>query len=119
MNDYVSPKVKNHFADGAGHCTDMIYIFGNVFIPEDFTDPIYVKLKDQVLDIFENFVKSGVPKNSKLTLKKAGNGTVPFAYIRSDISLENNLWPERIDFWNQIMEEYDFDWIFHKWVKKI
>ena len=119
MNEYVAPKIRKSLIDGAQHCMDVGYIFGNVFGTEDLSDSTYVRLKDQVLSIFESFIKDGVPKTGEITLKKVENEKIPFARITSEISLEGDLWPERIEFWDSINDQYGFDWVTGKWTREI
>ncbi|KAE9547531.1 hypothetical protein FO519_009258 [Halicephalobus sp. NKZ332] len=119
VNDYVALKFRNPFVDGSAHCMDVPYIFGNLFNTEDLTDQTYVKTRDRMLEAFESFVKSGTPKTGEITFRKVENGKIPFTYITSDISLKEDLWPERVEFWNQIMEEFGFDWVTAKSTKKV
>lgn len=117
VNDYVTPRFRSPYVDGIQHGMDNKYIFGNIHGTEDLTDPDYIRIKNYVLDITENFAKTGVAKTGNITLEKVKGNKVPFAYLQTDISLEENLWPERANFWNEIMNKYKFDWVSAKWTK--
>uniref|UniRef100_A0A914P8J8 Uncharacterized protein n=1 Tax=Panagrolaimus davidi TaxID=227884 RepID=A0A914P8J8_9BILA len=35
---------------------------------------------------------------------------IPYVKIDKELSIENDLWPERINFWNTLAEDFGFDW---------
>ncbi|KAE9549262.1 hypothetical protein FO519_007527 [Halicephalobus sp. NKZ332] len=115
VHDYVTLKNKNVFLDGSGHCMDVSYICGNFFGTEDLSDPTYVKIKDQVLEIIENFVKNGIPKTEEISFNKVEKRKIPFVHIGSESLSKENLWTERLRFWDNIMKEFGFDWVSGKW----
>uniref|UniRef100_A0AC34QLE0 Carboxylic ester hydrolase n=1 Tax=Panagrolaimus sp. JU765 TaxID=591449 RepID=A0AC34QLE0_9BILA len=111
LHDYVAPKNKNEFIDGSGHCMEISYLFGNIFFTEELDDPGYRKSMNQVLDLFESFVKTGIPRTSQFELPKVTAENVPFLHISSESKLEADLFADREQFWDKIVTDFGFDWI--------
>ena len=97
--DY-SPR-RSWLVDGVGHATDIAALFSDVNfgnVGKDFPE------------MLANFVKNGVPSIGNMTIPEVENDSISYLRIMQNSKVEKNLWPDRLQFWNQQLKKYNFDW---------
>jgi carboxylesterase type B len=106
-------KLKMDMFEGAGHGADFSNIFGSFlgFPSPDWNDPKVSKVQKIYADLFVNFAKNGVPSSDGLTVAKVtSNSKLPYIEINVDSKLKENLWPERLQFWDKMAKDFGYDW---------
>lgn len=108
---YDYDKLPNLFCEGAGHGSDLVPLFGkSSFFPDIPLEGDFKIVVSTFTDILVSFARDGVPSFDGQTLPKVENGKIPFIQINGNPSIGENLWPERLEFWNNMVKEFNFDW---------
>ncbi|KAE9549775.1 hypothetical protein FO519_007004 [Halicephalobus sp. NKZ332] len=109
----------NPLVDGASHAADVMALFGgNFLMPNIPLQGDYGTTVEVFTDLLVNFAKTGVPKSGDLEVPKTEKNKVPFIQVNQNPKIGNDLWKEKLEFWNNLAEEFGFDWPSAKWIGK-
>ncbi|KAE9547609.1 hypothetical protein FO519_009179 [Halicephalobus sp. NKZ332] len=113
------PEMENSLADGACHASDTITLFG-AWVPK-LDKPLkgeYEKFVDGFAEVFVNFAKNGVPTHKELTVPRVTEKKIPFIQFGNTMELKEDLWPERLKFWDDLTKEFGYDCPADRWIEK-
>jgi len=65
-----------------------------------------------------NFAKTGTPKLGDTMIPKIGNNDFPVIRVNQNPKLEKNLWNDKLEFWDNLRDEFGYDWPSARWTKK-
>uniref|UniRef100_A0AC34RHI0 Carboxylic ester hydrolase n=1 Tax=Panagrolaimus sp. JU765 TaxID=591449 RepID=A0AC34RHI0_9BILA len=101
----------NPLVDGTGHSSDHIALFGgNDLVPDvPFTGEFEIAT-DNLAKLLVNFAKNEIPSVGNLIVPQIKANEIPFIRINVKPNLEENLWADRLEFWDQHSKKYGFDW---------
>ncbi|KAE9549034.1 hypothetical protein FO519_007748 [Halicephalobus sp. NKZ332] len=105
------PEMESPLVDGASHASDIITLFGFWFPGID--KPLegeYEKFVDRFAEVLVSFAKNGVPTYRELTGSKITDKKIPFIQVGNVTELKEDLWPERLKFWDDLAKEFGYDW---------
>ena len=106
----------NPLVDGAPHAADIIALFGgNVLLPDIPLQGDFKTTVDVFTELFVNFAKTGVPKFGNAEVPKVENNKIPFVRVNQNAKIEEDIWTEKLKFWDSLKNEYGFDWPSGKW----
>uniref|UniRef100_A0A7E4W4G9 Carboxylic ester hydrolase n=2 Tax=Panagrellus redivivus TaxID=6233 RepID=A0A7E4W4G9_PANRE len=103
---YVDTDGSRHLVDGASHGYDLMAILNGLK-----KEP---KLAQEFVDVFVNFVKTGKPSTAHASAEPvdpAKSTKIPFLHVDVPrITVEPDLWSDRVAFWDALANKYGFDW---------
>ncbi|KAE9549831.1 hypothetical protein FO519_006965 [Halicephalobus sp. NKZ332] len=108
---YDYDKFSNPFCEGAGHGSDLVPFFGGSrLFPDIPVEGAFEKVVSTFTELFVSFAKDGTPSFNGKELPKVGKNKIPFLHINENPFIGEDLWPERLEFWNSMAKEYNYDW---------
>uniref|UniRef100_A0AC34F714 Carboxylic ester hydrolase n=1 Tax=Panagrolaimus sp. ES5 TaxID=591445 RepID=A0AC34F714_9BILA len=121
LYSFVPDLLIHEFLDGAGHSSELSNFFGSSLL-----SPAALPLKGEVakvqkitLDLFINFAKTGIPSSKGLKVPSLTSSTeTPYVEINTDTKIMENLWADRMKFWEKHSKKYGFDWPQYRKIEK-
>ena len=104
---FVPPGHSDPLIDGARHGTEMVNLYS---APKKGATEAELKTQKTFLDLFISFVKYGKPVASGFNVPRVENEKVPFIEVKPNSEIGKDLWPERVKFWDDLKQQYGFDW---------
>jgi carboxylesterase type B len=105
---------KHHIFDGAGHASELSNLFGALPIYNIPAHPLegdVAKVQKTMTDLFINFAKTGKPTTDILEVPPLNTpNKTPYIDINAKIQIKENLWEDRIGFWEKHSKKFGFDW---------
>uniref|UniRef100_A0A914P5N3 Carboxylic ester hydrolase n=1 Tax=Panagrolaimus davidi TaxID=227884 RepID=A0A914P5N3_9BILA len=101
---------KHDLFDGAGHASELSNFFGAIFMPALPLEGNVAKVQKIMVDLFINFAKTGKPtaENLEVPTLKTPNKT-PYIEINENSKINDDLWADRIEFWETHSKKFGFD----------
>uniref|UniRef100_A0AC34RN58 Carboxylesterase type B domain-containing protein n=1 Tax=Panagrolaimus sp. JU765 TaxID=591449 RepID=A0AC34RN58_9BILA len=114
------PALSHPLLEGAGHGSEAFTIFGRVMEKiEPLDDPAYITVKNGFLELVTTFAVDGAPKCQNLPIPPVTAEKTPYIeFGTSGITVKEDLWPERLAFWDDLAKEYGFDWVTASWTSQ-
>lgn len=123
--NYVPESMNNDLFEGSGHSRELHNLFGQVFgLPIVPFKGEAATVQKIFVDLFINFAKTGyanffklykfnknfrMPSSDTLQVPSVTNFSIPNIQIDSVSSIQQNLWKDRIEFWDNIAAKYGYD----------
>uniref|UniRef100_A0A914PKQ5 Carboxylesterase type B domain-containing protein n=1 Tax=Panagrolaimus davidi TaxID=227884 RepID=A0A914PKQ5_9BILA len=110
--NYVPESMNNDLYEGSGHSRELHNLFGQVFgLPIVPLIGEAATVQKTFVNLFINFAKTGTPSSGTLHVPSVTNSSIPNIQINSISLIQQNLWKDRIEFWDNIAAKYGYDWI--------
>uniref|UniRef100_A0A914CR43 Carboxylesterase type B domain-containing protein n=1 Tax=Acrobeloides nanus TaxID=290746 RepID=A0A914CR43_9BILA len=95
---------------GAVHAAEYPYIFGLMVLGQHEFDEADKVVHKTLVEAIGSFAKTGNPSTSSLQWPKLSkNHPLRYLDIKGEPEVEEPLMEERLKFWNELTEKYDFD----------
>uniref|UniRef100_A0AC35F7B4 Carboxylic ester hydrolase n=1 Tax=Panagrolaimus sp. PS1159 TaxID=55785 RepID=A0AC35F7B4_9BILA len=111
---FVPESSKHYLFDGAGHASELSNFFGPMRLNFFYTFPMEKdaeKVQKTMADLFVNFAKNGQPSNDNIKVPPINTlNKTPYVEINANTKIMDNLWEDRIKFWNLHSKKFGFDW---------
>jgi carboxylesterase type B len=99
---HIQPNWKCKLVDGARHGSELENFFSSITSS--------LEVQQTTADLFVNFAVKGVPSSSPIEAIPVTSDKIPFVDIDVISKNEDNLWPDRTQFWDKLSTDYGFDW---------
>uniref|UniRef100_A0A914R0N2 Carboxylesterase type B domain-containing protein n=1 Tax=Panagrolaimus davidi TaxID=227884 RepID=A0A914R0N2_9BILA len=108
--DYLPEMLKNELLEGTAHGYEFINFNGGYpgFPEVDWKNSAVAGVQKTFIDMFVNFVKNGVPSGETFSAVKV-TSKLSYVKINTNSEMKDNLWPERLQFWDSMAKTYGFD----------
>uniref|UniRef100_A0AC34QI17 Chromo domain-containing protein n=1 Tax=Panagrolaimus sp. JU765 TaxID=591449 RepID=A0AC34QI17_9BILA len=116
--DHILPEMVSELFEGASHTTELITIFGTdlAYPKASKLDADFKQIREYFLEMLTTFAVDSEPSSGGLDLPLVTPNKIPFIkFGKSIVSLGEDLWPERLAFWDQMAEEFGYDWVTGTW----
>uniref|UniRef100_A0AC34FBK2 Carboxylesterase type B domain-containing protein n=1 Tax=Panagrolaimus sp. ES5 TaxID=591445 RepID=A0AC34FBK2_9BILA len=99
---HIQPNWRSRLVDGARHGSELENFFSSTTSS--------LEVQQTTADLFVNFAFKGIPSSSPIEAALVTTDKIPFVDINKISKAEDNLWPDRTQFWDQLAAEHGFDW---------
>uniref|UniRef100_A0AC34FAY6 Carboxylic ester hydrolase n=1 Tax=Panagrolaimus sp. ES5 TaxID=591445 RepID=A0AC34FAY6_9BILA len=111
---FVPESAKHDLFDGAGHASELSNFFGSMKLNFFYEFPLEkdaAKVQKTMVDLFVNFARTGIPSSENLEVPSLNTpNKTPYVEIDANTKINNNLWADRIEFWENHSKKFGFDW---------
>uniref|UniRef100_A0A914XY06 Carboxylesterase type B domain-containing protein n=1 Tax=Panagrolaimus superbus TaxID=310955 RepID=A0A914XY06_9BILA len=109
---FVPEVAKHQLFDGAGHAYELSNFFGLVFnMPAIPLKGDIAKVQKTIVNLFVNFAKTGKPSSDGLKVPSLNTpNQTPYVEIDANTKINDNLWADRIEFWDIHSKKFGYDW---------
>uniref|UniRef100_A0A914XVY9 Carboxylesterase type B domain-containing protein n=1 Tax=Panagrolaimus superbus TaxID=310955 RepID=A0A914XVY9_9BILA len=111
---FVPESAKHLLFDGAGHASELSSFFGPMNLNFFYGFPLEddaAKVQKIMVDLFVNFAKTGKPSSGNLKVPSINTpNKIPYIEIDVNTKINDNLWEDRIEFWDRHSKKFGFDW---------
>ncbi|KAE9546937.1 hypothetical protein FO519_009852, partial [Halicephalobus sp. NKZ332] len=115
---YDFTQTEHPLVDGASHVSDIIALFGTWDPQSGKLEEEFERVANRFAETLVSFAKNGVPTCEELIGPKTTDKKIPFIKIGNTVELKEDLWPERLKFWDDLAKEFGYDSPSNRWIGK-
>uniref|UniRef100_A0A914YML8 Carboxylesterase type B domain-containing protein n=1 Tax=Panagrolaimus superbus TaxID=310955 RepID=A0A914YML8_9BILA len=93
---------------GAAHGSDIVNLFGGLYIPIKM-DESGKKVQKKFINLIANFIKNGTPSTDSITVPAITPESFQYIEVGAETIVKKDLWKDRLEFWNRIGPKYGYD----------
>uniref|UniRef100_A0A914PE98 Carboxylesterase type B domain-containing protein n=1 Tax=Panagrolaimus davidi TaxID=227884 RepID=A0A914PE98_9BILA len=111
VNNFLPASMNNVYFEGVGHSRELHYLFNGILgLPMVPLVGDEAAAQKTYSDLFVTFAKTGIPSSGALTVPRLTSpSAIPNIQIYPSSYIQQDLWKDRIDFWDSIAATYGYD----------